>query len=283
MKIGITIMATDVSIGAAELAAAAEARGFSSLYLPEHTHIPTSRETPPPVGQEDVLPERYKRILDPFVALGACAEATETLTIGTGICLVAQRDPIATAKAVATLDFMSGGRFVFGIGYGWNVDEMRDHGVAYDERRSVVRDFMLTMRALWADEPQSFEGKHASVSESWAWPKPARKPGPPVMIGGAAGPRLFAHVAEFGDGWLPVGGGGIKKSLPMLGEAAEAAGRDPSELRVVPLWALPDRDKLDYYASLGIEEVVLQFPSEPRDPAMRTLDELAPLVDEFAS
>lgn len=275
MKLGLTMFATDRSLEAVELARAAEERGFYSFYIPEHTHIPTSRETPPPTGDEK-LPEEYSRTLDPFVALSAAAAVTKNLVLGTGICLVAQRDPIVTAKEVATLDLVSGGRFVFGIGFGWNREEMADHGVDYRNRRDVVREKVLLMQRLWEDEEASFSGKYVRMSPSWAWPKPSRRP--PILIGGAAGPKLFTHIAEYADGWIPIGGAGVREALPELGRAAQRVGRDPSELRVVPFGTIPDPGKLEYYASLGIEEVVLRLPSAGRDTVLPVLDEYAKLM-----
>ena len=275
MKLGLTMFTTDRSLGPVELARAAEERGFHSFYIPEHTHIPTSRETPPPTGDK-TLPEEYSRTLDPFVALSAAAAVTSHLVLGTGICLVAQRDPIVTAKEVATLDLVSGGRFVFGIGFGWNREEMADHGIDYRRRREVVREKVLLMQRLWEDEEACFSGKYVQMSPSWAWPKPSRRP--PILIGGAAGPKLFAHIAEYADGWIPIGGAGIRAALPDLARAAEQAGRDPSKLRVVPFGTIPDPGKLDYYASLGIEEVVLRIPSAGRETVLPVLDEYARLI-----
>jgi len=268
---------TDRSIDVVTLARAAEERGLASLYVPEHTHIPTSRRTPPPTGEAE-LREEYRRTLDPFVALTAAASVTERLRVGTGICLVAQRDPIVTAKAIASLDLVSGGRFVFGMGFGWNEDELEHHGVAMDERRAVVRERVLAMRSLWTDDEACFEGEHVRIAPSWSWPKPVQRPGPPVLIGGAPGPTLFAHVAEYADGWLPIGGRGVKDALPDLRAAAERAGRDPDELRVVPFGTVPSEGKLEYYATLGIEEVVAQLPSAPADELLPVLDRYAELV-----
>jgi len=277
MKLGITMFATDRSMDVLELARAAEARGFHSLYVPEHTHIPTSRATPPPTGDE-VLAEEYHRTLDPFVALAGCAAVTSRLVIGTGICLVAQRDAVVTAKAVATLDYMSGGRFVFGIGFGWNREEMATHGVEFKLRRAVVREKVLAMERLWEDERAAFDGRIVQLEESWAWPKPIQQPRPPVLIGGVAGPTLFAHVAEYADGWIPIGGAGIGKALPELRRVMEEAGRDPRTLRVVPFGTVPDRGKLDYYASLGLEEVVVRIPSAPAAEVLPVLDRYATLL-----
>ena len=260
-----------------ELAREVEDRGFVSLYLAEHTHIPTSRRTPAPTG-EDTLPDYYSRSFDPLVALAMAAAVTERLRVGTGICLVAQREPIVTAKAVASLDHLSGGRFVFGIGFGWNEDEIENHGVAMDRRRDVAREHMLAMQRLWADDEASFDGEFVHLPPSWSWPKPVQKPWPPVLIGGAAGATLFEHVAEYADGWIPIGGRGVRTALPELPRAVEAAGRDPATIRVVPFGTIPDRGKLDYYDSLGIDEVVLRVPAGGRDGVLPVLDEYRELV-----
>ena len=283
MDLGLTIFATDQSMNIVELAREAEARGFTSLWTPEHTHIPTSRKTPAPAGEP--LAEEYKRSLDPFVALTAAAVATERLRVGTGILLPAQRDPIVTAKEVATLDLLSGGRFSLGIGFGWNEDELADHGVAMRDRRDVVRDRIKAMQALWADDVASYDGPHAHVSESWAWPKPVQTVGPDgrrgvrVLLGGAPGPKLFAHIVEYGDGWIPIGGSGVGKALPDLRRQLEDAGRDPSALLLIPFGTLPDPGKLDHYAELGITETVLRLPSASRDEVLATLDRYAPFVE----
>jgi probable F420-dependent oxidoreductase len=278
VQLGVTMFATDRAMHIADLARAVEERGLRSLYVPEHTHIPTSRETPPPTGDPE-LPEEYLRTLDPFVALTAAAAATTRLRVGTGICLVAERDPIVTAKEVATLDFLSGGRFVFGVGFGWNREEMAQHGVEYRRRRAFVREKVLVMQALWRDDEASFRGEYVHLEPSWAWPKPATRPRPPVLIGGAAGPMLFGHVVEYADGWSPIGGAGLTKALPELHRVAEAAGRDPATLQVVPFGTIPDRGKLDHYASLGITEVVLQLPSGPAEKVLPVLDRYASFVE----
>src|SRR5882757_217991 len=177
MRYGVTMFAADVAMAVDELAVEAEARGFGSLYLPEHTHIPVSRRTPAPTGDAE-LAEEYRRTLDPFVALAMAAAVTERLVVGTGICLVAQRDPIVTAKAVASLDRLSGGRFVLGIGFGWNADEIASHGVSMSDRRAVTREHVLAMRALWDNEVGEFSGEFVQVPPSWSWPKPVHTPGP---------------------------------------------------------------------------------------------------------
>jgi probable F420-dependent oxidoreductase len=277
VQLGVTMFATDLAMPVPELARAAEARGLSSLYLPEHTHIPVSRRTPPPTGEAE-LPEEYRRTLDPLVALAAAATVTERIRLGTGILLPAQREPIVTAKAIATLDLLSDGRVVVGIGFGWNADELADHGFELPERRAVVRERVLAMQALWRDDVAEFHGDHVDFAPSWSWPTPVQRPGPPVLIGGAAGPRLFAAIADYADGWMPIGGAGIRAALPELQRAAESAGRDPASLRVVPFGTVADPGKLEYYAGLGIGEVVLRLPSAPAATVLPLLDDYAKLA-----
>ena len=274
MQIGITLFATDQSMSPVALAREAEARGFASLYVPEHTHIPVSRRSPPPTG-EAVLAEEYKRALDPYIALAAAASVTERIRLGTGIGLVAQHDPITFAKELATLDLLSGGRLVLGIGYGWNHEEMENHGIDVKRRRARVRETMLAMQALWSNEVASFEGEFVRFEPSWQWPKPLQQPRPRVLLGGAAGPTLFRHIAEYGDGWLPIGGAGLREGLDALRAAVEAAGRDFASLHIVPMGVLPSAEKLAYYRELGVTEAVLRVPSAPRDEVMPVLDRFA--------
>ncbi|KAB2370532.1 TIGR03619 family F420-dependent LLM class oxidoreductase [Actinomadura montaniterrae] len=270
MRLGITMFATDLTMPPHELAREAEDRGFASLYVPEHTHIPVARETPPPTGDAALAPE-YARTLDPFVALAAAAAVTERITLGTGILLPAQREPIVTAKAVATLDRIAGGRVALGVGYGWNAEEGADHGVPWKRRRAVVREHVLAMRELWTRDEASFKGEFVSFEPSWSWPKPAGRV--PVLLGGAPGPTLFAHIAEYGDGWMPIGGAGIREALPDLRRACADAGRDM--VPVVPFGTVPSAEKLGYYASIGVEEVVLRVPGGGRDAVLPVLDEYA--------
>jgi probable F420-dependent oxidoreductase len=274
MKIGVALHTTDRSIAPAELAREAEARGFHSLYVPEHTHIPTSRRTPPPTGGEE-LTDEYLRSLDPWVALAAASAVTERIRLGTGIALPAQHDTLALAKQIATLDFLSGGRVVVGIGYGWNHEEMENHGIDVRRRRALVREKMLAMQELWSKEVAGYAGEFVRFEPSWMWPKPVQQPRPPVLIGGGPGPTLFAHVAEYADGWIPIGGAGVRESLPALRLAMEERGRDPDSLQIVPLGILPDPKKLDYYAEIGVSEAVLRLPSAPRDQVLPVLDEFA--------
>ncbi|TQJ74702.1 LLM class F420-dependent oxidoreductase [Streptomyces sp. SLBN-31] len=281
MRIAVTIFLTDETIAPVRLARELERRGFAGLYLPEHTHIPVERATPYPAGGD--LPPEYGRTLDPFVALGQAAAVTERLGLGTGITLVAQHDPIALAKQIATLDHLSDGRFTLGLGFGWNVEEAADHGVQWRTRRELVRDRMALMRALWADEPTAYEGEFGSVRASSAYPKPVRKPrgpvvGPRTLVGGAAGPKLFSHICEYADGWMPIGGRGLTESLPVLRAAWADAGRDPAALQIVPYAVFPRPGKLAHYADLGIEEVVVQLPPAGETEVLRALDGYAEYV-----
>jgi probable F420-dependent oxidoreductase len=277
MRYGVTIFPTDLSIGVVELARACEERGLDSLYLPEHTHIPTSRRTPWPVAPDRPIDEKYKRSLDPLVGLGAAAAVTTSLRLGTGILLVAQRDPITTAKALASVDHLSNGRLVVGIGFGWNEDEMEHHGVEYRTRRKKGREHVLAMRRIWEDEEASFDGEHVRFGPSWCWPKPVQRP-LPVLVGGAAGPTLFNHIAEYAQGWIPIGGSGLREHLPRLRDAVAEAGRDPDELEIVPLAVQPEPGKLDYYESLGITEVVFDLPSAGADVVLPILDRFTALL-----
>jgi len=279
MRFGISAFVTDRSMRPDELAREVEARGFDSLVVPEHTHIPASRRTPPPMGAP--LPAQYLRALDPFVALTAAAMATERLRVGTAVCLVAQRDPIVTAKEVATLDLLSGGRFVFGIGFGWNAEEMAGHGVAYHERRRVAREKVLAMQRLWAQDEAVFKGEYVEFEPSWSWPKPVQRPRPLTLIGGGAGPTLFAHVAEYADGWMPIGGKGVAAALPELRAAMERAGRDPATLEIVPVGSTPDPSKLAYFESIGVSETVFGTPHGPRDVVLPELDRCAEAVELY--
>jgi probable F420-dependent oxidoreductase len=241
MKFGLCTFLTDYSRGPAELARAAEDHGFESLFVPEHTHIPASRETPYPGGGE--LPREYSHTLDPFVALTAAAAATSTLKLGTGICLVIQRDPITTAKEVATLDRISGGRFLFGVGAGWNREEMRDHGTDPRQRLAVMRERVLAMKELWTQDEASFHGEHVDFERAWSWPKPAQQPHPPVLVGGV-GPRALDRVLEYGDEWMP-----NMRDLSTLGPRV-------AELRERAVAAGRARIPVTYFGALGREETV---------------------------
>ncbi|MDP6866891.1 MAG: LLM class F420-dependent oxidoreductase [Acidimicrobiales bacterium] len=271
MELGITIHLTDWSIGVAELAAAVEERGFSSLWVPEHTHIPTSRITPAPTGETE-LPEDYARSPDPWVSLAAAASVTDRIRLGSGVALVAQHHPINLAKVVASVDSLSDGRTVCGVGFGWNREEMADHGVDFTTRRDRVREHVAAMRTLWADDVAEFHGRYVDFDPCWSWPVPVQRPGPPVLVGGGGGPRVLSEVAAWADGWLPIGGAGLRVGLDALRMACDEVDRDPADLSVIPIGSVPEAGKLAHYAELGVTETVLRVPSAGRDEVLRALD-----------
>ncbi len=276
MRVGVTAMLTDTGIDPASLAVACEERGFEGLYLPEHTHMPLDRAVEHPIADE--LPDEYRRTLDPFVALSMAAAVTTSLRLGTGVLLLGQRDPIVTAKEIATLDHLSGGRVVLGLGYGWNREELADHGVAWSDRRAVIHERLEVMRRLWAQDIAAFDGDHERLAPSQAWPKPAAGT-VPIWLGVAPGPRNFAAVVEVADAWIPHGSSGLPDGMQRLAVAAEAAGRDPASVAVVPFGVLPTPGKLEHLASLGIEQIVT-LVNHDRDEAMRMLDDHAAVLDQ---
>jgi probable F420-dependent oxidoreductase len=280
VKFSTALFATDRVISPVTAAVAAEARGFFAFYVPEHTHIPVSRDTPHPLTG-DVLNDEYRRTLDPWVTLGAIAAATSTIRLGTSVALVAEHHPITLAKEIATLDYLSNGRVVAGIGYGWNMEELGHYGFTPKQRRIAVREHTLAMQALWTEEEAAFSGEFVNFGPSWSWPKPVQTP-LPVLIGAAAGPTTFAHIAEFADGWMPHGGGGLRGALPPLRVAWGEAGRDPEALQIVVMGVIPESSKLEYYRSLGVTEIVLGFPSNDVSEMERTLDGYAGFMAEFA-
>ena len=277
MDVGVFYFPSDYGIDVAKLARTLEERGFESLFLPEHTHIPVSRRTPYPGGGE--LPKCYIHSHDPFVALAFAAAATKRLKLGTGVCLVPQRDPIVTAKSIASLDAMSGGRFVFGIGAGWNQDELENHGTVYDTRYKVMRERVLAMKALWTQEQASFHGEFVNFDPTWMWPKPEQKPHPPILLGGNTDHTL-RRVVAFCDGWIPLGRRGFdaSKEIERLQRAAEAAKRDPKSLSITLFGAPADKGVLDAVRKAGVDRVLLQIPDETPDEILRLIDKLAPLT-----
>jgi probable F420-dependent oxidoreductase len=277
---GLAIFLTDETPDPATLGRMLEERGFESLFVTEHTHIPVSRRTPYPPGGD--LPREYSRILDPFVALSAAATATERLRVGTGICLVAQHDPIVTAKAVASLDLVSGGRMLFGVGAGWNEEEMEDHGVDPHFRFSRMREHVEAMKALWTQEEASYEGKHVSFPPSWSWPKPVQKPHPPILVGGH-GRNVLKRVVAFGDAWLPNRFGDDDRLLgriAKLREAGEAAGRGP--LPVTLQIAPTDPAGLERFEAAGVTRAVWYLPSAGRDQVEAAMDHYAGALSAYA-
>ena len=283
MQLGLLIFPTDLGIQPIELAREAEARGFASLWFPEHSHIPTSRRTPWG-GREGAppLPQEYWRTHDQFLALAAAAAVTTTIQLGTGICLVAQRDPVWLAKEVATLDHLSNGRFLFGIGYGWNHEEMETHGVDIPRRRKVVREKILACKALWADDEASFSGDYVHLEPSWAWPKPVQRPHPPIIVGASATELHFRHIIEYGDAWMPIEGRfPIVEGWATLRQQSADSGRDPATLQLGVFGAKPDAEHLASLRDTGATFVALGLPPLDRDAALAAMDRYAPLVEEF--
>ncbi len=277
MKFGVMMFPTDQSIRPDDLAREAEQRGFESIFYPEHTNIPVGRKTPWPGGGD--LPEEYRRLHDPFIALMAAAAATESIKIGTGISLVAQHDPVVLAKTVASLDVLSNGRFVFGVGFGWNEDEMEQHGVDPQYRRSIVREKILAMKSLWTQEAGSFDGKFVHVDATWSWPKPEQKPHPPILVGGVGSDTVFKHVIDWADGWMPIGGRyDIFERIDALRTQAEAAGRDPASIAVTIFGAPRDPEVLERYEAAGVVRAIFGLPPAERDIVLPALDRRAAML-----
>ncbi len=277
MRVGVFYCNPDYGIDIGELAQALEERGFASLYVPEHTHIPTSSRNPLPGGGE--LPKRYSHIRDPFVGLSFAAAATKKLMVGTGICLIPERDPIVTAKCVASLDQLSGGRFIFGIGGGWNVEEMENHGAHYETRFKLMRERILAMKALWTEEEASFHGEFVNFDPVWSWPKPAQRPHPPILLGGESDYSL-RRIVEYCDGWIPrpVGDFTARGAVERLRRMAESKGRDPNSLMISVFRAPADKAVLAEYGRAGIDEALLEIPDLTRDEILQLLDRYAPLA-----
>ncbi|MEV5827548.1 LLM class F420-dependent oxidoreductase [Spirillospora sp. NPDC052242] len=272
MQFGVSTFVTDDGIAPAALGRALEEREFGSLFLAEHTHIPVKRESPWPGGAE--LPRMYYRTLDPFVVLSAVASVTDRLRLGTGIALVVQRDPIILAKEVASLDLVSGGRAVLGVGAGWNREEMRNHGTEPKTRMRLLRERVLAVKELWTSEEAEFHGEFVDFDPVFSYPKPVQDPHPPVLIGGA-GPTTFDRVVEFGDGWMPIYGRGTDAFAAQIAELRERAGR-----RVpVTVFAAPGkREAVEALADAGVDEVLFNLKTEPEDDTLRYLDRLAQLL-----
>src|SRR4051794_5472403 len=268
MHLGVALFATDLVSDVRDVARAAEDAGFESLFVAEHTHIPTSRVTPYPMGGE--LPDEYARTQDPFIALTAAAAVTERLRLGTGVCLVVERDPIVLAKVVSTLDVLSGGRVLLGVGAGWDVEELTHHGVAAADKWDVLHDRVRLMQALWTQDVASYDGKHAQLEPSWQWPKPVQA-NLPVLVGGG-GKLAMQHAIDYDGGWMPMPSKvKLAERLQRLKELADAAGRavPPVTLYLVR----PDREVVAHYASMGVERAVFLLPT--RGDAVAAVREIA--------
>ncbi|HZO80847.1 MAG TPA: LLM class F420-dependent oxidoreductase [Candidatus Binataceae bacterium] len=273
---GVMMFPTDYAIQPIELARAVEERGLDSLYFPEHTHIPTSRRSPWPGGGD--LPTEYWHTHDPFVALGAAAAVTKRIQLGTGICLVVERDPIVLAKECASLDTISGGRLVLGIGGGWNAEEMADHGTDFRKRWSVLRERVLAMRAIWTTDPAEFHGEHVNFPPMWAFPKPVQQGGPPVLLGSEA-KRCFERVVDYCDGWMPIyrRDHTLAEGVGQLREVANRAGRRFESLRL-SVFAVPGReDEAKKLMEIGFHDLIFGLPPAPADKVLPLLDTYAAL------
>ncbi len=277
MHVGICIFATDYAIRIDELAREAEQRGFESLFVPEHTHIPASRRTPFPGGEP--IPREYSHTHDPFVSLMAAAAATKRLRVGTGICLLIERDTITTAKSVASLDVLSDGRFEFGIGGGWNIEEMENHGTEAATRFKRLHEQVLAMKEIWTKDAAEFHGKFVNFDPLWAWPKPQQRPHPPILLGGES-VHTLQRVVDICDGWFPRGRGPevIVPGIEELKRRAARAGRDFKTISISVFGAKADQATLDQYAKGGVTRAILRLPSEGRDTILPLLDQYAKLI-----
>lgn len=274
MKFGVYMFPTDYAIDPVSLGRAVAGHGFESLFVPEHTHIPASRRSPFPGGGE--LPKEYSHTLDPFVALGAVAAATERLMLGTGICLVIERDPITLAKEVASLDFISGGRVLFGIGGGWNREEMENHGTDPTRRWKVLRERIEAMQQIWTEDAAEYHGEFVDFDPIWQWPKPVQKPHPPVIIGGD-GANTLQRVVRYGDGWMPIGRrADFKARIDELNRLTAEAGR--ADIPVTIFGAAPKPEVIDAYAEAGVERLLFHLPPAPRDEVLPLLEQRAELA-----
>ncbi len=278
MHIGALIFPTDRAMRPERLAVELERRGYESMWVAEHTHIPLSRKSPYPGGGE--LPEMYTRTMDPFVALTAAAVATTTLRVGTGICLVNQHHPINAAKQAASIDHLSGGRLLFGVGVGWNTDEMEHHGVDPSKRRSSARERVLAIRELWTAEEAEFHGEYVDFSASLSYPKPVSSPHPPILMGGAGGPVTFRHVVEYCDGWIPIHGRSDPlEKLPLLRSMAADAGRDPDSLDISIYGCPMDAEAVDRYRQAGVDRVIFWLPAIEEEALVPILERHQDLLD----
>ena len=280
MDFGAMMFSTDYSIRPDDLARLLEDRGFESMWVPEHSHIPAERSSPWPGG--DDLPQDYWHTYDPFVALTAAAAVTTDLKLGTGICLVIERDPIMLAKEVASVDRLSGGRFIFGIGGGWNREEMANHSTRFRSRWRLLRERILAMKEIWTQEEAEFHGEFVDFDKMWAYPKPVQRPHPPILMGGD-GPTTFDRVVEFCDGWMPISGRSgegtsLQEKIVLLRRQAEEAGRDPASINITIFGARPEPDAIARLEAAGVDRAIFGLPSAERDTVVPIIDECAKLI-----
>lgn len=283
MHFGASMFFTDYSMTSAELARELEARGFESVWAAEHSHIPLSRKSPWGGGGE--LPKQYYDVMDPFVSLTAAAMATKTLKIGTGVCLVNQRDPIQTAKLVASIDQVSAGRFLFGIGNGWNQDEMENHDTVFATRHKLVRERVEAMKAIWTQTKAEYHGEFVNFDPMMAWPKPVQKPHPPIIVGGAY-PYAARRAVRYGDGWIPLAGrpgqyGDVFEYVPKFRELLHEAGRDPATFPISLFYGVEDQATLARYRDLGIVRCIVSLPAAKADVVLPILDRWAELMRQL--
>jgi probable F420-dependent oxidoreductase len=278
MHVGVFIFASDHTASIADVAREVEARGLDLLMLPEHTHVPVSRTTLSPAG--GVLQDEHRRTFDPFVGLAVAAAVTSRLLIGTGVCLVAQRDPVTMAKEVASIDVISGGRFVFGVGHGWHVDEVGNHGIAVAERRAVAREKVMAMKAIWSQDVAQWDGTYVHFSPLFSWPKPVQQPHPPILLGGSPNGAVLNDVVAYADGWLPYApfhdvAGGIAR----LRRLAETVGRDPADIELAVMGCPPDPREVGRFHDLGARRVVFDLAAADWDTVRRRLDRSASIFE----
>jgi probable F420-dependent oxidoreductase len=270
MRFGVAVFPADFAADPATVARLVEERGFESLFFPEHTHIPASRRTPYRGGGE--LPPEYSHTYDPFIAATAAAAVTERLILATGVCLVIERDPITTAKEVASVDRLSGGRFLFGVGAGWNLEEMENHGTDPHRRFSLMRERVEAMKAIWTQDEAAYHGEHVDFDPIWSWPKPVTKPHPPILVGGN-GERVLERVIAFGDEWIPNRPAGIPERIKELERLAEKAGRD--RIPVTFSGAKPDPAQIAEWEEAGVHRCAIYIRPTDAGETERQLDELA--------
>jgi len=279
MKIGAAMFFTDYSMAPGELARALEERGFDSVWAPEHSHIPVARVSAFPSGGE--LPKKYYDAMDPFVALTAAAAATTTLQIGTGVCLVMQRDPIQTAKLVASIDQVSQGRFLFGVGNGWNADEMANHGTDFKARHKIARERIEAMRAIWTQDKAEYHGAFVNFDPMMAWPKPVQKPNPPILVGGAF-PYGARRAIRYGDGWMPHRARpnypNVADLIPQYRDLVAQSDRDPASVPVTIWGATEDMPMLERDRGLGVVRVIVSLDSARADVILPELDRWADII-----